>query len=218
MSERGGMRTDDLIRAITADAATRRPSFGRWAMLALVTGIAVTTAIFFAAIGFRPDIGEVIDTVRFDFKFVFALSLAIPAIGLALRLARPGAKVGPWGWAMALAPGLLVLAVFAELTAVPATAWATRLVGTNSRVCLTVIPILSLAPFAGILLALRNGAATRPRLAGAIAGLAAGGIAAFLYASNCTDDSPLFVATWYPLAIGLVALVGSLIGPRILRW
>jgi hypothetical protein len=43
-------------------------------------------------------------------------------------------------------------------------------------------------------------------LAGAIAGLAASGIAATFYATNCTDDSPLFVITWYPLATGFVAL------------
>ena len=29
----------------------------------------------------------------------------------------------------------------------------------------------------------------------------AGGIAATLYAAHCTDDSPLFVATWYTIAI-----------------
>jgi hypothetical protein len=46
----------------------------------------------------------------------------------------------------------------------------------------------------------------------------ASGIAATLYASHCTDDSPLFVATWYSLAIGMVALVGYVIGSRVLRW
>ena len=37
-------------------------------------------------------------------------------------------------------------------------------------------------------------------LAGAIAGIAASGIAAAFYALDCADDSPLFVCTWYPLA------------------
>jgi hypothetical protein len=43
-------------------------------------------------------------------------------------------------------------------------------------------------------------------------------IAATFYASNCTDDSPLFVATWYPLAIGIVVLAGYVAGSRCLRW
>jgi len=65
---------------------------------------------------------------------------------------------------------------------------------------------------------LRQGAPTRPGLAGAVAGLAASGIAATFYASNCTDDSPLFVATWYPIATAMVVVVGYLIGTRALRW
>jgi hypothetical protein len=68
------------------------------------------------------------------------------------------------------------------------------------------------------MLALRHGAPTKPGLAGAIAGLAASGIATTFYAANCTDDSPLFVIVWYPLAIGLVALIGFLGGLRFLKW
>jgi hypothetical protein len=38
------------------------------------------------------------------------------------------------------------------------------------------------------------------------------------YATNCFDDSPLFVVTWYPLAIGTVTLAGYLSGRWLLRW
>jgi hypothetical protein len=137
---------------------------------------------------------------------------------VAVRLARPGARLGLSGWALLIAPVLVALAVLAELASVPAAQWGARWIGSNIRFCLTIIPALSLVPLGAMLLALRHGAPTRPRLAGAAAGLVAGAIAAFLYASNCTDDSPLFVATWYPLAIGLVALAGSLLGPRLLKW
>jgi hypothetical protein len=65
---------------------------------------------------------------------------------------------------------------------------------------------------------LRRGAATRPMLTGAVAGLIAGGIAATFYASHCVDDSPLFVATWYVIAIAFVALVGAIAGRWVLRW
>jgi hypothetical protein len=65
---------------------------------------------------------------------------------------------------------------------------------------------------------MRNGAPENPGIAGALAGLMSAGIAATLYASNCFDDSPLFVATWYPLATLLVAGVGFISGRRWLRW
>ena len=68
------------------------------------------------------------------------------------------------------------------------------------------------------LLGLRHGAPTRPAVAGAIAGLLSAGLAATLYASHCTDDLPLFVATWYTIAAALVAAIGALAGPRVLRF
>ena len=51
-----------------------------------------------------------------------------------------------------------------------------------------------------------------PALSGALAGASAAGIAATFYASNCTDDSPLFVATWYPSATLIVVSVGAVAG------
>jgi hypothetical protein len=66
--------------------------------------------------------------------------------------------------------------------------------------------------------ALRAGAPRAPGFAGAIAGVAASGIGGTFYAANCTDDSPLFVATWYPLAILMVSLMGCLGGRLLLRW
>src|SRR5258708_8799527 len=43
-------------------------------------------------------------------------------------------------------------------------------------------------------------------------------LAVTLYASHCTDDSPLFVATWYTIATVLVTAIGALAGSRVLRF
>jgi hypothetical protein len=91
-------------------------------------------------------------------------------------------------------------------------------VGTNSVVRLTLIPLMGMGPLAIFLLALRHGAPTRPALAGAVAGLLVGGIAATIYAAQCTDDSPLFVASWYTIDIAGLALVGALSASRFARW
>jgi len=45
-----------------------------------------------------------------------------------------------------------------------------------------------------------------------------GAFAAGLYATHCPDDSPLFVATWYVLAILVVMAVGAIAGSQFLRW
>jgi hypothetical protein len=94
----------------------------------------------------------------------------------------------------------------------------TRLVGNNSMVCLTAIPLLSLPLLAAALVGLRRGAPANPALAGALAGVLSAGLAATLYAAHCTDDSPLFVATWYTLATAAVAGIGALAGARLLRY
>jgi hypothetical protein len=44
------------------------------------------------------------------------------------------------------------------------------------------------------------------------------GLAATLYASHCTDDSPLFVATWYTIGTALLAVIGAVAGARVLRF
>jgi hypothetical protein len=212
------MNTDDLINTLIADLTVSRLRFRQIFIAAIAIGAAIAAVVFLFSIGVRPDIGQASETLRFLFKFVVTLSLAITAAGLLWRLSIPGVSLGLWEWAWLIAPILLVAAEMAELVAMPPSTWWPRLVGTNARFCLSLIPLLSIGPLACILLALRRGAPTAPGLAGAVAGLVSGGIAATLYASHCTDDSPLFVATWYPMAIGIAALIGHAAGSRLLRW
>jgi hypothetical protein len=112
----------------------------------------------------------------------------------------------------------LAAAVSWELLTSPVHTWSARALGSNSRLCLASITALSSAPLATLLLALRAGAPRWPALAGAVAGLLAGALAATLYATHCPDDSPLFVALWYTIAVGLIMAAGSAAGHRVLRW
>ena len=212
------MKTDNLIEALVEDRA--RPSMApRAAILwAVVAGALIAGILFVIVLSYRPDIDEAAETYRFLFKFVFTLTLAATAIPLVLRVFRPEAILGRSLWLIALAPAMLVAAVVAELIVMPSSTWLPRLIGTNARFCLSMIPLLSVAPLLAFFVALRSGAPANPGLAGALAGLSAGAIAATLYASHCTDDSPLFVIIWYPIPIGLVTLAGYLAGQRWLRW
>jgi hypothetical protein len=83
---------------------------------------------------------------------------------------------------------------------------------------MTLIPPLASGPLVMFITALKTGAPAYPGLSGAMAGLAASSIAAAFYATNCFDDSPLFVVTWYPLAILGVVRAGYFAGLRCLRW
>lgn len=212
------MKTDDLIRAIAEDAAPTGLHPQRSLALALAGAVAAAALLFWLLLGPRGNALASLAEPRFVLKFLVTLGLAAAAIGLVLRMIRPGATPGLWRSALLLAPGLLLIGIAGELLALPAERWMTALVGVNSRVCLTYIPLMGLAPLGLILLALRRGAPTRPALTGAVTGLIAGGISAAFYASHCPDDSPLFVATWYVLAIAMLAALGALLGRWLLRW
>lgn len=211
------MKTDDLINLLAQDTPVRT-RIGKALTMAVIAGILISGGIFFAAIGFRADIDNAVETVRFLFKFVVTIALAVTACAVVFRIGRPGASLRIWGWMLLAAPLLLLAAAIAEMAVMPTDSWGARMIGHNARFCLTLIPLLSIGPLACFLFALRNGAPEKPGVAGAIAGLAASGIAATFYASNCTDDSPLFVLLWYPIAIAMVAAAGYLLGRRMLRW
>jgi hypothetical protein len=96
--------------------------------------------------------------------------------------------------------------------------WVVRLIGSNAVNCMTLIPLLASGPLVLFIAALRSGAPADPGRSGAMAGLAASSLAAVFYAMNCFDDSPLFVITWYPLAMLAVVSAGYFAGIRYLRW
>jgi hypothetical protein len=212
------MDTDHLIRTLAADQDWRSRPAGAWLTVGLILAGALSSMIFMMTLRVRPDFMAATHNPFFDLKFVVTLSVAIPAVIVGLRLARPAAPLGWRGWLLVLPVVLLAGGVAADLSMPQRLSWGARLVGSNSRVCLVAIPSLSLPLLAAALVGLRHGAPTRPALAGAVAGLLSAGLAATLYASHCPDDSPLFVATWYTLATALVTAVGALAGARMLRF
>ena len=212
------METDALIKTLARDAGSRAVPLGRAWALALALAVAAAAAVFLLTLGPRPDIAAAAQTLRFPFKFVVTLALAGSAGWAALRLSRPGADTRRGAAWLLAAPLLLLVAVGLELFAVPPAQWEARLVGTNNLLCLVSIPFIGLGPLALFLAALRHGGPTRPGLAGAMAGLFAGGLAATFYAAHCPDDSPLFVATWYTGAVAILTLAGAVAGARFARW
>jgi hypothetical protein len=212
------LNTDDFIRLLASDRAGSAMSIGTRLAVAILAGFSISAVLFWITLGPRPDIAAAVMTPRFVAKIVESLALAGAATVLAVRMLHPGLTLRAGVILLAIAPVLLAIAVAIELAVVPPAHWQPRLVGSNSLVCMTAIPLLALAPFTLALWAARHGAPARPSLAGATIGLLAGGLAAALYAMQCTDDSPLFVAVWYDLAIAVITAMGALAGRRVLRW
>jgi len=214
------MRTDDLINTLVADHTTQpRPRrVGDVLGMAIVGGLAISAALFSITLGPRPDILSAFSTWRFDMKWTENLVLVIAAAWVALRLSRPTTTPRSAMRALIVPAFLLLAAVIYELVTVPAAEWLSRAMGVNGVMCFASIVLLSVFPLTTTIYALRQGAPMSPALAGAAAGLLAGALGATVFAMHCTNDSPLFVAIWYALAIGLISMFGLLIGRRALRW
>ena len=212
------MDTDQLIRTLAADNTHRARPVGLALMLALLAAAPVSLLMFFTELGVRPDVMVAMRNPFFDLKFAVTLALAIAAIAVSLHLSRPEASLRGFGWLLLAPVGILAAGIGGEMMMPQRLPMMTRLVGKNSSVCMVAIPVLSLPLLAAALIGLRHGAPARPAVAGAIAGLLSAGLAATLYASHCTDDSPLFVAAWYTMATALVTVVGALAGARLLRF
>ena len=209
------MKTDQLIAALAADRTVA--PFGRRLVLSLLVGGLISLGLFLAILGPRHDLAAALATWRFDFKIVLMVLILALAFGFCRAVARPVAPSHP-ARSLLLPLAAIIAALVVELVIVPRAAWGTRLVGSNSLICLTAIPFFSIGPLIAVLAILRSGAPTSPALAGAAAGLLAAACGATLYAFHCFDDSPLFVATWYTLAALPVVGIGALAGRRLLQW
>src|SRR6202022_4659382 len=194
------MDTDQLIRTLAADNVSRARPVGLVLALALLAAAPVSLLMFFTELGVRPDVMTAMRNPFFDLKFAVTLALATSAILVSLHLSRPEASMQGWGWLFMIPAGLLVAGISGEMMMPQRLPMMTRLVGQNSRVCMTAIPAMSLPLLVAALIGLRHGAPARPALAGAIAGLLSAGLAA------------------PPSAPPLVTAVGALAGPKVLRF
>lgn len=210
------MRTEDLIDALARDAKSVSPAVSSWLMLYLAAGCGVAIALFLMMLGPRQDFFDAIATPWYPLKIALVAAVAIAAFPIAEALARPGARV-PGKWLLLAAAGLGA-AVFADLLAYGTDSASARMVGRNFHACMTIIPIFASAPLVATLAALRRAAPTNPMMAGLVAGILSGAIGGTLYGLYCPDDSPLFVAVWYTIAISIVAFAGAIAGRFALRW
>ena len=213
------MKTDDLITLLASDPAPApAASLGLRAGIGLLAGLAVTLVLFFWLLGpryalFRAESDPVVAA-----KPVLPLVLGLLAVVLTLRSVRPGAPLGRTRRAIWLVPAAGAALFLWSFVTTPEQARLRDFLGHSIPVCLPFIVVLSVPLYAGFLAALRSGAATRPVLSGALAGLAAAGIATTVYSMFCNEDSPLFYATWYSAGILIATGLGAAAGARLLRW
>ena len=211
------MKTDDLIEALSLDLEPIAPVRPRLAAGAMVGGL-VTLGLVALWLGFRPDLGHAPMTRMFWTKAIYTALLGVAGFLCVDRLARPS---GSPRRGLFLAAGVFAFLSLAGLWQFMQAAPIDRmpmLMGASWRVCPSNILTLAIPILAVVLFVVRGLAPTRLALAGAAAGLFAGGLAATIYGLHCPEHTMAFVAVWYSLGVAFTAALGAALGPWALRW
>lgn len=213
------MKTDDLIAMLATgagavDAGASRRRFAQ----ALAWGGFASLLLMAVLMGVRSDLPAMASKPMFWAKLVYCAALALAALALTSRMARPGARAARWAMALALPLLAMWLLAAMELSGATGSERDALVFGTTWRDCAFSIALVSLPLFAALLWAMKGLAPTRPALAGAAAGMLSGAAGALIYSLHCPELSAPFLGIWYPLGMLIPAAAGAIVGPRLLRW
>lgn len=213
------MKTDDLINLLGTNVEPVQGGQFRNTLLAAFA-VGATAALCLTLILFGAP-GETFDGENLGLKVLglaFTLGLVTAGARFLFRAARPGEPgrkpLGLIGllFFTVIAAGIVTLAV-----SHPAT-WRGIVFGPQWLVCLLCIPLLAIAPFTALFWALRQEAPTFPAWTGAVIGIVAGALGAAAYTLHQPAGSIPFILLWYGGPILVCALIGAILGPRLLRW
>jgi hypothetical protein len=211
------MKTEDLIELLVQQAEPVAPGMAlRTLAMGLGAGTAVSVFAMLCGLGLRIDLAPAMLTGAYWVKIVYTLLFAALSFQVIEGLARPGVRRRIASTAIPFL-GMALLAMGAWQTA-PLAERDLLLYGRSSVVCPWLIAALSVPILTGVFWALRSLAPTAPVRAGAVAGLLAGAVAAFIYAFHCNETALPFVAVWYTLGIISVGALGAALGRWALRW
>ncbi len=213
------MRTDDLVTMLATGAGAVPPNqVARRYAAAIAWGASGAALLMAALLGPRHDFTAAMTLPMFWAKVAFVTSFAAASLFAAARLSRPGAS-------LAWVPGVLgapVLAIWLPAAVVLMRADAAQrkvlFFGDTWNSCPLLIAMLSAPVFVAVVWAMKELAPTHLRPAGAAAGLLAGAVGTMVYSVHCPELAPPFIGFWYPLGMLIPTAVGTLLGPRLLRW
>ncbi len=213
------MKTDELITLLAHDTTpVKRGMLPMRLVLVALLGAVAAFAILVPWLDIRPDLAEAVGGMTFWMKAIYTFGLGLAGFALVERLSRPGAK-GLMGWILVGVFAIVIVGIaISQLMSTTPDQMRAAFMGSSWDKCPWRILVLSIPGLAVILWTMRRFAPTRLALAGAAAGLFAGGIAATVYGLHCQEIAAPFVALWYSFGVILSAIAGAIVGPRVLRW
>jgi hypothetical protein len=214
------LETQDLIDTLVERHRPVRSSWIEWAsMTTVIVSIGVAVAAIALTIGFRTDLTQAFASGTIVAKYAFMLTMLVLSGHLFGRLSRPGHRLSDEAIVFSLPLAFILMAAVVQFTLYGVPNRATVLgEKANWILCVALVPLLAIVPFAALVYVLRRSAPTDLAGAGIATGLFSTAIAATVYAAHCPCDTPVFVAIWYPLAFAVGGLIGRVLVPRLVRW
>lgn len=215
------MKTDDLINMLATQAGPVPKGifaglFARSVLPAAALALGFSASITWLVLGWVPV--ELFSMAGMQLKLAYVLILAIAGGTLLHKLGKPGVTVRLQQLTVLALPVLMMAYGATGYLLTPEDQKAQALWGHSYLTCPWTIVSLSVPGLFAAFWAASKMAPTQIRLTGAACGVFAGALGAAGYAFACSEVAAPFVALWYTLGIGLVAVLGALLAPRLIRW
>jgi hypothetical protein len=213
------VKIDELIVQLARDAGPvrrlARPPvrLARWTAAALPM-----TAFAVIVIGPRPDVWTAIGQPAFAGLAVATLAMAVLAATGAFGLSVPGAERSRLHRVVPLVAGGMWALALVVLLATGGDPVRRMLALPVHRLCLIEIAGLSVVPGWALVTMLRRAAPLRRTWSGALATLAAAGLAALATQFMCPIDDPAHHLLGHLLPVALLSVCGAILGRRWLNW
>ena len=195
----------------------RAKQLERRLVLAVAAGTVVVLSLVIGVVGLRPDLSSAAGDSDFWAKLAYTGFIAMVALAGARHLARPEVSNTNLAYFAVPVGALALLAIF-ELSRASPDQRDALIFGISWRECPLLIIALAVPLLAILLRVFSSFAPQRPRLTGGVVGLAAGATTAMLYSLHCPETAMTFLLLWYTAGMVIVAAIGAIVGPRILRW
>ncbi len=205
------------ISDLVDDLKPIRPFSATRAMGIPIVLTAALVAITAWIMGMRGDVMIGNPDPMFLLRGGTLLLLGLGSAHAVLSMASPSVGKLQTSWQMALASAALfpLAALIVAFSASSKISMATIPSGIQ---CLQMSMLGGLAVAVPMVWKLRQGAPTSLARAGWLTGVASGGLGAFAYGFHCPFNDIVYIGIWYSLAVGICAVAGRLIVPRLIRW
>ncbi|WBO24050.1 DUF1109 domain-containing protein [Sphingomonas abietis] len=213
------MPSERLIEDLAAGLVpVRRRTASRDAMLLALLG-AVELGLFLLMGAGRHDIMLAMLLPSFWWKLVSLALLALLGAATALRSFDPAASPRRGlRWIGCLAGLALLIGWAIDAGHGGGGDLARRLDWRHGVYCMFAMAVLSIPMLIGLGLLMRRGAPTDRAGSALAVGLAGAAWGAFVFVFQCPHDDPFYIAIWFGLGCGLVALAGRLLVSLVTRW